>query len=321
MLPLQNAGASACQSQDSVNEGQEYTTEGLLSLVKLPLWLPISVYAWLVQQVVFHAVGFLFEWLDRHSTMPQLKVRNIEKRSYIQLLPRVLFNQIFILLPCMMAAERLGFCFTRPPQRLPLPHFLLSLLAMAVGHDIVQYTSHRFFLHQPGISLMKALKHSVHHSTGATKAISACYMSGPDFFLEIVLPYLVPLALVGGGGSDVLFHSTVAGLGAVGGLYEHSGYDFSAPLRKSRGSKSFLHRLMINTVLCQLLDNRAHNEHHLKANVSFSDGFGSPGICDSLLGTRWDIVTRRYSEEAEKEWHSQRSQLLSTLTRDPRKQE
>ena len=61
---------------------------------------------------------------------------------------------------------------------------------------------------------MRKLKHSIHHSTGASKGISACFMSGPDFFLEIVLPYLLPLAIIGGGGSDIVFHTMIAGLGA-----------------------------------------------------------------------------------------------------------
>jgi hypothetical protein len=27
--------------------------------------------------------------------------------------------------------------------------------------------------------------------------------------------------------------------------------------------------------------------------VSFSDGFGSPGICDTIFTTRWDLVGDR----------------------------
>jgi hypothetical protein len=32
----------------------------------------------------------------------------------------------------------------------------------------------------------------------------------------------------------------------------------------------------------------AHGEHHRRWQVSFSDGFGSPGLCDFAFGTRWD---------------------------------
>jgi len=106
-----------------------------------------------------------------------------------------------------------------------------------------------------------------------------------DFFLGIVLPYLVPLVLIGGGGADVLFHPLVASLGAVGGLYEHSGYDFAAPLKRSR---FFARMPKLAARISGAITSQAHAEHHRYNNVSFSDGFGSPGICDTLLGTRWD---------------------------------
>jgi sterol desaturase/sphingolipid hydroxylase (fatty acid hydroxylase superfamily) len=138
-------------------------------------------------------------------------------------------------------------------------------------------------LHHP--KLMRKLGHAVHHSTGASKGISACYMSAPDFFLEIVLPYLLPLVLVGGGGSDVVFQLVVAGLGAFGGLYEHSGYDFAVPLRDSR----LFHAVpLLGRILDTIITSKAHGEHHRRFNVSFSDGFGSPGICDTVMSTRWD---------------------------------
>lgn len=277
----------------------------------LPPWLPISVYAWALQQLVYHAVGLLFEFFDRSGVIRQFKVRDTDRKSYTRMLPRVLANQCFILLPCMILSQILGFCFTEQPRHLSWSRFLISLPVMAVGHDIVQYLTHRYLLHQPVIPLMRALKHSIHHSTGATKAISACYMSAPDFFLEIVLPYLVPLALVGGGGSDILFHSLVAGLGAVGGLYEHSGYDFSVLVRQSKRSDLTMQGFVVSQFLDNLLDNRSHSEHHVKANVSFSDGFGSPGICDTLMGTRWDLFAKRRMDNAEREWQHQREHVRS----------
>jgi len=41
-----------------------------------------------------------------------------------------------------------------------------------------------------------------------------------------------------------------------------------------------------------LVSSHAHGEHHRVGDVSFSDGFGSPGICDTLFATRWDLVER-----------------------------
>jgi sterol desaturase/sphingolipid hydroxylase (fatty acid hydroxylase superfamily) len=249
----------------------------------LPWWLPLSVFAWAAQMVVFHGVGLLFEWSDRAGMLSSYKVRGIERLTYFQLLPRVLFNQIFVLLPAMVAFQYAGLAFTGAPHLSAL-HFVAGMLLMGVGHDIVQYVFHRFVLHRPG--LIRKLGHSVHHSTGAAKSISACYMSTADFFLEIVLPYLIPLALVGAG-ADVSFHLVVASLGAIGGLYEHSGYDFAVRLARGNGSGS---RLQPRAWLAAAVTSKAHGEHHRRSNVSFSDGFGSPGICDTIFKTRWDLA-------------------------------
>ncbi|MGH6934726.1 MAG: sterol desaturase family protein, partial [Methylocella sp.] len=175
----------------------------------LPWWLPLSVLVWAVQMAVFHGVGLLFEWSDRTGMLASFKVRDNDRLGYFELLPRVLFNQILVLLPAMIAFQYAGLAFTGAPH-LSVWYFLAGLVFMPIGHDIVQYVFHRFVLHRPGLILK--LGHSVHHSTGASKAISACYMSPADFFLEIVLPYLVPLALIGAG-ADVLFHLTIASLG------------------------------------------------------------------------------------------------------------
>jgi len=249
----------------------------------LPWWLPLSVLAWAVQMAVFHGVGLFFEWSDRTGMLSSFKVRDIERLTYFQLLPRVLFNQVFILLPAMVAFQCAGLAFTGAPHLSAL-HFVAGMVLMGVGHDVVQYIFHRFVLHRPG--LIRKLGHSVHHSTGASKSISACYMSPADFFLEIVLPYLVPLALIGAG-ADVFFHLTVASFGAIGGLYEHSGYDFAVRLPRDAGSRSRLRPL---TWLAAAVTSKAHGEHHRRSNVSFSDGFGSPGICDTIFKTRWDMA-------------------------------
>jgi sterol desaturase/sphingolipid hydroxylase (fatty acid hydroxylase superfamily) len=248
----------------------------------LPWWLPLSFVAWAAQMVVFHGVGLFFEWCGRTGFLASFKVRDIERLTYFQLLPRVLFNQTFILLPSMLAFQYAGLAFTGAPH-LTAVHFVAAMLLMGVGHDVVQYVFHRFVLHRPG--LIRKLGHSVHHSTGASKSISACFMSPADFFLEIVLPYLIPLALVGAG-ADVVFHVTVASLGAIGGLYEHSGYDFAVRLAKG-GNSGFRRPL---AWLATAVTSKAHGEHHRRSNVSFSDGFGSPGICDTIFKTRWDIV-------------------------------
>lgn len=258
-----------------------------MSIETLHIWAPLSVIAWAVHMLVFHGVGLAFQYCDVTHRFARFKVRDIDRLSYLQLLPRVLFNQVVILLPCMVAVEYLGLAFVGEPHLSPL-RFVLSLLAMGLGHDIVQYATHRWLLHDP--VRMRTLGHALHHTTGASKAISACYQSAADFFFEIVLPYLLPLVVIGGGGSDLAFHLLVPCLGAIGGLYEHSGYDFGPAFRDLEATGW---RRSLYTQLGKLVSSEAHGKHHTRGNVSFSDGFGSPGICDTIFKTRWDLVPER----------------------------
>jgi sterol desaturase/sphingolipid hydroxylase (fatty acid hydroxylase superfamily) len=232
--------------------------------------------------VVFHAVGLGFEWCDGGGRLRRFKVRRRDRLSYAQFLPRVLFNQTFVLLPAMWLLQVLNLAFVGAP-RIGFGVAILVLVAMTVGHDIVQYVTHRFIMHS---RRLRWLGHNLHHSTGASKSISACYMSAADFFLTIVCPYLVPLVLVGGGTTDLRFQLLLASLGAIGGLYEHSGYDFTAGLKK--GSRS-LPTAILSRLPAPLVSSHAHGEHHRRACVSFSDGFGSPGLCDAIFRTRWDL--------------------------------
>lgn len=242
--------------------------------------IPLSIQIWLVQMLAYHGFGLWFEWLDCSGRAVRYKVRPAERRGYFDILPRVLANQTFLLLPAMVAMEALGLAFVGP-ARLSITQMLVSAVGLTVGHDVVQYIAHRFVLHRP--RYLRSLGHALHHTTSASLAISACYMSGADFVLEIVLPYLVPLALVGGCGSDFLFHSIVVAAGAFGGLYEHSGYDFSIDLRAAGGWRR---------VVSNMLSSQNHFAHHSRGDVSFSDGFGSSGICDTIFRTRFDLVPK-----------------------------
>lgn len=254
--------------------------------------LPLAVWVWLIQMAAYHGFGLLFEQLDRSNSLARFKTRPAERKAYFELLPRVLANQIFLLLPCMLLAQWGGFAFVGSPH-LSLGSALLGLVGLTVGHDIVQYISHRFILHRP--DMMRRLGHSLHHSTIGSRGISACYMSAADFFLEIVCPYLIPLAVVGAGGSNLIFHALVVSAGAFGGLYEHSGYDFSLSLRERPGA-SLAARLRL--FIAKLISSEAHAAHHTRGAVSFSDGFGSSNICDTLFRTRWDLVADRRNRSA-----------------------
>ena len=261
----------------------------------LPAWLPLSVLIWIVQMVAYHGFGLWFEWLDQTGRLADYKTRPVDRATYFDVLPRALANQVFLLLPAMMLVQWLGLAFVGA-DHIGATMFVLGLIGMTVGHDVVQYVSHAWILHRP--TLMRKLGPSVHHSTTASRAISACYMSAADFFLEIVCPYLLPLIFItalGSAGADLTFHFFAVAAGAFGGLYEHSGYDFSVKLAASGHP---LARFVAGRI-----SSKAHAEHHSRGNVSYSDGFGSSNICDTVFKTRWDLVAprerRRRSEQAE----------------------
>jgi sterol desaturase/sphingolipid hydroxylase (fatty acid hydroxylase superfamily) len=244
--------------------------------------LPLSVVVWTGQMLVFHIVGLGFAWCDRTGALNRFKLRGRDRLSYSEFLPRVLFNQIFILLPAMLLCQLLGLAFVGAPVISP-QFAIVALVLMTIGHDSIQYAAHRGLLHNPRF---RWLGHNLHHSTRASSSISACYMTVPDFILTIVCPYLVPLILIGGGTSDIRFQLLVACLGAVGGLYEHSGYDFAVDIRRATVSGW---AGLLRHVPLSLVSSHAHGEHHRRARVSFSDGFGSPGLCDAIFRTRWDL--------------------------------
>jgi sterol desaturase/sphingolipid hydroxylase (fatty acid hydroxylase superfamily) len=244
--------------------------------------LPLSAVVWVGHMLVFHSVGVAFELCDRKGWLRRYKVRDRERLAYLDYLPRVLFNQTFILLPAMWLCERLGLAYTGS-KHIGLLWAVVVIVLMTIGHDIVQYFAHRFVMHSPRF---RWLGHGLHHSTGASKSITACYMSAPDFFLEIVCPYLVPLIVIGGGTADLGFQLLVASLGALGGLYEHSGYDFAPGIRRSLAAKT---SPLLRLIPSSLISSHAHGEHHRRSRVSFSDGFGSPGLCDAIFRTRWDM--------------------------------
>ncbi len=243
--------------------------------------VPLSIVVWAGHMIVFHAIGFGFEWCDRTRALGRFKVRRRDRLSYVQFLPRVLFNQVFVLLPAMWLLQVLGLAFVGA-AKIGLGFAILSLALIAIGHDIVQYATHRFILHSRRFRRL----HALHHSTGASKSISACYMGATDFFLTIVCPYLVPLVAIGGGTADPRFQLLAASLGAIGGLYEHSGYDFAEGLKRGAPSRW---KALVSLLPASLISSHAHGEHHRRACVSFSDGFGSPGLCDALFRTRWDM--------------------------------
>ena len=110
----------------------------MLDVSSILAWrLPLPVLAWAVQMAVFHGVGLFFEWSDRTGMLASFKVRDSDRLGYVELLPRVLVNQIFVLLPAMVAFQCAGLAFTGAPHLSAL-HFVAGIVLMIIGHDIVQ---------------------------------------------------------------------------------------------------------------------------------------------------------------------------------------
>ncbi|CAN8073133.1 unnamed protein product [Agarophyton chilense] len=225
-----------------------------------------ALQTWTQFMLAYHSACLLFQVLDQNNLLQRHKAFRSSPAlpSYGTMLPRVLFNQICIMLPTMLAI----FPYIAASQNRPEPSPFTSWLALCalapVLHEIPFYLTHRFVLHSPrGVA---RFGHSLHHSAKAHSAISAMYMYSFDFVLEIVLPYVVPLF--------VLRHARMLSethanwlliLGSLGGLYEHSGYNFFPNVWS--------------------FDTRIHAMHHIYYSCSFADGVGAPSLLDNALRT------------------------------------
>ena len=223
---------------------------------------------WGTQFVTWHFFAALYNILDetgRKGTAPgcwvwKYKLRKKDNVTYEQILPRVLFNQVFILLPVMTTMAYFGYGSTNTPMALwkwPVYAYVLG-----VFHDVVFYFGHRLLHTKWGYV---TFRHGLHHSSKAATAASSMYMSSPDFFLEIVLPYLSFFWVVP---TSLAFDMTVASVGSIAAMTEHSGYNFSV------GFKT--------------LDSRPHFAHHNNLLTgAYAEGIFSPGYMDRIFGTNY----------------------------------
>lgn len=252
--------------------------------------IPVSVCTWLFQLLTFLFAGTIFQLLDHFKLCRSFKTQSNDSVNFWRCFLTAMKNQVFILLPAMIFAENYGLAFF-PRRKFHSPFyfwisdemldqmvlFLLIGFWMALGHDILFYIGHRFILHSTwGFHYFR---HSIHHSTKASCGISAMFMSPEDFLIEIVVPYLFPLFLASSW-MDLRLHSVILSLGTIGGIYEHSGYNFF-PFFES-------------------FSTMAHFMHHSRYNCSFSDGFGSPCMMDSLLKTSYQHKSNSWGERVRK---------------------
>lgn len=223
-----------------------------------------AVLSWCLGMATFHTLALLFHVLDVTGIAKKWRTTSAKGLpTYQQMLPLVLSNQVLVLLPCMLLTQAAGLTFTSAANKqVSLPMEATGFFVMALGHDILFYIGHRFLLHSKWG--YRALGHNVHHATKAHCALSSMYMAPLDFVFEIVIPYLVPLAIV----SQFSLHYVGVlslPLGCVGGLLEHSGYNFAPHVK--------------------LLDTTAHKLHHEQLRCSFSDGVGSTNFMDEVFGS------------------------------------
>jgi sterol desaturase/sphingolipid hydroxylase (fatty acid hydroxylase superfamily) len=193
---------------------------------------------------VYWGMSLLFCGLDRHAAQRGSVSRKIVSKkqdlSFWKLSPSVLVNHALLV---VMAAPLLvlsGAVTQEPPS---LGRSLWGIVVIIIGYDAVLYAGHR--LMHSGPRILKGFHHQ-HHRTHALRAVSAHYMHGFDFALEVVLPAALPMALLGVSGPALV---AFVGLGAWNGVIVHSGWEL--PLCPSP---------------------RGHFDHHLKMKGHYGLG-------------------------------------------------
>lgn len=213
--------------------------------------------------------SFFFYYIDKYNLLNKYKIHHetICNVNYSTILTRVSINQICILLPTMVLLENFNIIKLNNDNIINI-YTLFSLPLFSFGHDIIQYIMHRFLSHN--YYLYNLLGHNIHHKINANIAISAIYMSNCDFILIIVLPYIIPLIIIGNN-NNLFINILIISSGMLGGVYEHSGYDFS--------------KIFKNKFIGNFFNNKLHFIHHKKLKVNFSNGFGSTSISDRIFKT------------------------------------
>ena len=100
----------------------------------LPEWMPLFVFVWAVAMVAYHALGLLFEWLDRKHWLNRFNGRRSNRRGYLQLPPLVLLDRCCVMLPYVVACQALGLAFVGNPHLGAVRICInLALLAIVTG--------------------------------------------------------------------------------------------------------------------------------------------------------------------------------------------
>jgi len=227
--------------------------------------LPLSVTCFFIYFIVFHIACAFFGIADYWKLLRKYKLHESDEKTYLQLLPRVVFNQLAFYLTSCYIGEKMGWIFRTPSKdnTFQLWKLPIYLTLYSFYHEIIFYSAHRWLLHSKwGFDL---LGHNVHHTTKGSVGISQHYMSVIDYYLEIVFSILIPLALIR---TNAYFDLLVMVEDAILGSYDHSGYDFFLGNLK-RYSPAY------------------HSMHHLRSSCSYGDGVGSLALLDKLFRTSY----------------------------------
>ncbi|GJQ11408.1 hypothetical protein GpartN1_g3199.t1 [Galdieria partita] len=219
--------------------------------------LPLSVACFLFQFVTYHITCGFFAIVDYYKLLPNYKLHNSDHKTYSQLLPRVVFNQVVFYLPSFILLQYLGIAFCSFEPKLSVWLFVADYLFYSFLQEIIFYSGHRFLLHSKwGFQL---LGHELHHTTKGSVAVSQHYMAPIDYLIEIVITNMLPFFFMKK--TNIYFELFVISLNTVTGPWDHSGYKYPV------GESSF-----------------AHSMHHLRSSCSFG---GSAAFTDWILKTAY----------------------------------
>jgi sterol desaturase/sphingolipid hydroxylase (fatty acid hydroxylase superfamily) len=160
----------------------------------------------IIVEIIYWSLGLLC-WL--------LDTKQSKQITELDMLPTIIRNHI--ILGCFSYLY-VSYC---PPKKTNISNglmiFLFRLLAYLVLYDIIFYTCHKIMHHK----YIYKFIHKQHHLTYADSGISGYYMGVFDFFGEFILPFFLPLYVLG---NDPLVMLTYGIIGQINGVLSHSGH-------------------------------------------------------------------------------------------------
>mmetsp|Transcript_526 Transcript_526/g.1800 ORF Transcript_526/g.1800 Transcript_526/m.1800 type:complete len:239 (-) Transcript_526:461-1177(-) len=146
-----------------------------LDQMHVPKSFPTAFLAWLSLMVTFHTVCGFLELCDRRKWLQRFRRQPAgDSITYAEMMPRILFNQVVLMLPAMLLSERLALGYNSRVLFNSVPSLAACLAVMGIGHDVIFYIGHRYLLHSRWG--YKRFGHDLHHSTKANCAAGAFYM-------------------------------------------------------------------------------------------------------------------------------------------------